>query len=170
MTTVARMCPLTTVSLADMAARIMQFRKFDQRSEDWVNTNPPIELTATLLAREGQWHVPGVAGRDHHADAPSRRVVTIGRWLRSGDSPVPGSGSWFQHAGGGRSIQPETMPSTPWRISSSCSSAFPSSTRLTGLLRWPASLPLPCEVSFRRRRSVRSGRIAQAPVRASSST
>ncbi|WP_419952518.1 hypothetical protein [Methylobacterium sp.] len=62
MTTVARMCPLTTVSLADMAARIMQFRKFDQRSEDWVNTNPPIELTATLLAREGQWHVPGVAG------------------------------------------------------------------------------------------------------------
>ncbi|MCJ2080730.1 hypothetical protein [Methylobacterium sp. J-090] len=62
MTTVARMCPLTTVSLADMAARIMQFRKFDKRSEEWININPPIELTATLLAREGQWHVPGVAG------------------------------------------------------------------------------------------------------------
>ncbi|MCC0808855.1 hypothetical protein FPV16_22070 [Methylobacterium sp. W2] len=62
MTTVARMCPLTTVSLADMAARIMRFQRFDMRAEDWLDINPPVEMTATLLAREGQWRVPPVAG------------------------------------------------------------------------------------------------------------
>ena len=62
MTTVARMCPLTTVSLADMASRVMRFHRFDQRAEDWLDINPPVEMTATLLAREGQWHVPPVAG------------------------------------------------------------------------------------------------------------
>ncbi|WP_081636563.1 PriCT-2 domain-containing protein [Methylobacterium sp. 285MFTsu5.1] len=62
MTTVARMCPLTTVSLADMAARTMRFQRYDGRAEDWLDINPPVEMTATLLAREGQWRVPAVAG------------------------------------------------------------------------------------------------------------
>lgn len=62
MTTVARMCPLTTVGLADMASRVMRFHRFDARAEDWLDINPPVEMTATLLAREGQWHVPPVAG------------------------------------------------------------------------------------------------------------
>lgn len=61
-TTVARMAPLNTVSLADMAARIMKFQRFDMRAEDWLEINPPVEMTATLLGREGQWRVPPVAG------------------------------------------------------------------------------------------------------------
>ena len=62
MTTVARMCPLTTVSLADMTARTMRVQRYDVRAEDWLDINPPVEMTATLLAREGQWRVPPVAG------------------------------------------------------------------------------------------------------------
>ncbi|WP_419828350.1 PriCT-2 domain-containing protein [Methylobacterium sp.] len=62
MTTVARMCPLTTVSLADMVARTMRVHRFDARAQDWIDINPPVEMTATLLAREGQWRVPPVAG------------------------------------------------------------------------------------------------------------
>ncbi|SFT30357.1 putative DNA primase/helicase [Methylobacterium sp. yr668] len=56
------MCPLTTVSLADMSARTMRFQRYDSRAEDWLDINPPVEMTATLLAREGQWRVPAVAG------------------------------------------------------------------------------------------------------------
>jgi putative DNA primase/helicase len=62
MTTVARMSPLVAVSLADMAARIMRIQKFDARAEDWLDINPPSEMTLTLLSREGQWRVPPVAG------------------------------------------------------------------------------------------------------------
>ena len=62
MTTVARMSPLVAVSLADMVARIMRVQRFDWRAEDWLDINPPGEMTLTLLAREGQWRVPPVAG------------------------------------------------------------------------------------------------------------
>lgn len=62
MTTVARMSPLVAVSLADMVARIMRVQRFDWRAEDWLDINPPSEMTLTLLAREGQWRVPPVAG------------------------------------------------------------------------------------------------------------
>lgn len=62
MTTVARMCPFTTVSLADVTARTMRVHRFDRRAEDWLDINPPHEMTATLLAREGLWHCPQVAG------------------------------------------------------------------------------------------------------------
>ncbi|SFM97961.1 PriCT-2 domain-containing protein [Methylobacterium pseudosasicola] len=62
MTTVARMSPLVAVSLADMAARIMRVQRFDRRAEDWLDINVPAEMTLTLLAREGQWRVPPVAG------------------------------------------------------------------------------------------------------------
>ncbi|WP_267428234.1 PriCT-2 domain-containing protein [Methylobacterium sp. GC_Met_2] len=62
MTTVARMSPLVAVSLADMVARIMRVQRFDWRAEDWLDINPPSEMTLTLLTREGQWRVPPVAG------------------------------------------------------------------------------------------------------------
>ncbi|QGY03581.1 hypothetical protein MMSR116_18065 [Methylobacterium mesophilicum SR1.6/6] len=62
MTTVARMSPLVAVSLADMVARIMRVQRFDWRAEDWLDINPPSEMTMTLLTREGQWRVPPVAG------------------------------------------------------------------------------------------------------------
>ncbi|MCJ2055649.1 PriCT-2 domain-containing protein [Methylobacterium sp. J-048] len=62
MTTVARMCPFTTVSLADVTARTMRVHRFDRRADDWLDINPPHEMTATLLAREGLWRCPQVAG------------------------------------------------------------------------------------------------------------
>ncbi|KAB7782293.1 bifunctional DNA primase/polymerase [Methylorubrum populi] len=61
-TTVARLRPLCSTSLADLAARVMRFKRFDKRSDDWVDMNPPAELMQTLLVREGQWRLPPVAG------------------------------------------------------------------------------------------------------------
>jgi putative DNA primase/helicase len=62
MTTVARMSPFGTVSLADQTARVMRVLKYDCRSQDWLDINPPHEMTATLLARDGHWKCPQVAG------------------------------------------------------------------------------------------------------------
>ncbi|WP_066927311.1 bifunctional DNA primase/polymerase [Methylobacterium sp. CCH5-D2] len=61
-TTIARLRPLCGTSLADLAARVMRFRRFDKRSNEWVDMNPPAELMQTLLVREGQWRIPPVAG------------------------------------------------------------------------------------------------------------
>ncbi|MHB2205255.1 PriCT-2 domain-containing protein [Methylobacterium sp. CM6257] len=62
MTSVARMRALSTIGLADIAAQKMRFQRYDVRAEDWLDINPPDEITATLLAREGQWRVPPVVG------------------------------------------------------------------------------------------------------------
>lgn len=43
-------------------SRIVEFRKFDKRSEDWVPTNCPEWLARALLARRGDWPVPPLAG------------------------------------------------------------------------------------------------------------
>lgn len=53
------MCP---ASMADHASRAMRFRRYDKRSEAWVVSNPPGEIIAALLAREGEWRLPAVAG------------------------------------------------------------------------------------------------------------
>ncbi|MGH1571756.1 hypothetical protein ACRAWG_15095 [Methylobacterium sp. P31] len=62
MTTVARFKPLCTASLADHAARAVRYQRFDGRSRDWITINPPNEVVAALLARDGQWSLPQVAG------------------------------------------------------------------------------------------------------------
>ncbi len=40
----------------------MRIQRYDMRAEDWLDINPPVEMTGALLAREGQWRVPPVAG------------------------------------------------------------------------------------------------------------
>ncbi|WP_336489688.1 PriCT-2 domain-containing protein [Methylobacterium nigriterrae] len=62
MTTVARLRSLCATSLSDIAARVMRFQRFDKRGQEWVDTNPPVEVMMTLLVREGEWHLPSVAG------------------------------------------------------------------------------------------------------------
>ncbi len=88
MTTVASMRPFTTVSLADRAARVMRVQKFDRRAEDWLDINPPHEMTATLLAARGC----GTARRWPASSRPRRSVPTV-RFdfarLRSSDAAVP---------------------------------------------------------------------------------
>ncbi|MFE1601590.1 PriCT-2 domain-containing protein [Methylobacterium sp. ID0610] len=53
------MCP---ASMADHAARVARFERYDARSEDWVTINPPAEVMTALLAREGEWRLSPVAG------------------------------------------------------------------------------------------------------------
>lgn len=61
-TTVARLRSLCATSLSDIAARVMRFERIDKREQEWVTINPPIDVMATLLVREGEWHLPAVAG------------------------------------------------------------------------------------------------------------
>ena len=62
LTTIARMRPLVPIGLADIAARIMRFQKFDGRAEDWLDVNPPTDMMAMMLEREGKWRLPSVVG------------------------------------------------------------------------------------------------------------
>jgi hypothetical protein len=62
MTTVARFRPMGDPSLADHAARVARFRRFDQRSGKWVDADPPVKAMRALLVREGEWRFPRVVG------------------------------------------------------------------------------------------------------------
>jgi hypothetical protein len=61
-TTVARFRPMCGDNLADHAARVAQFRRFDMRSSNWVVADPPAAALRALLAREGEWRFPRVVG------------------------------------------------------------------------------------------------------------
>ena len=61
-TTIARFRSFCQPSLADHLARTIRYRRFDKRCEDWVDTNPPPDMIGAMLAREGEWRLPPVAG------------------------------------------------------------------------------------------------------------
>lgn len=61
-TTIARFRSFCQPSLADHLARVIRYRRFDKRCEDWVDTNPPSDMIGAMLAREGEWRLPPVAG------------------------------------------------------------------------------------------------------------
>lgn len=61
-TMVTRFRAMCAAGLADHAARVAHFLKFDKRSDDWVPANPPADVVAALLAREGEWRLLPVSG------------------------------------------------------------------------------------------------------------
>lgn len=62
MTRVARLKPLCPDALSDQLAQVAKFQRFDDRRRAWANIDPPAKVAATLLAREGRWRLPPVAG------------------------------------------------------------------------------------------------------------
>ncbi|MCJ2071411.1 bifunctional DNA primase/polymerase [Methylobacterium sp. J-030] len=61
-TTVARLKTMCAASLADHTAQVARYQRFDGRSKDWVTINPPAEVMNALLARDGKWRLPPIAG------------------------------------------------------------------------------------------------------------
>jgi Bifunctional DNA primase/polymerase, N-terminal len=59
-TKVARFIKVEATYLRDLLGRVADFRK--KRSNKWVPIDPPPEVAQTILARQGEWKFPGVAG------------------------------------------------------------------------------------------------------------
>lgn len=62
LTRVARLRALGPDALTDILAQTAKFQKYDERRKSWVNVDPPSKVAATLLAREGKWQLPAIAG------------------------------------------------------------------------------------------------------------
>ena len=61
-TKVARFAEIGDVYLCDILGRIVSWERYDARSESWVYTDTPTKVARTLLARDGEWKFPKVAG------------------------------------------------------------------------------------------------------------
>lgn len=61
-TLTTRFKPMCPASMSDHAARVARYQRFDMRSEDWMDINPPKDAILALLARDGEWRLPAVAG------------------------------------------------------------------------------------------------------------
>jgi putative DNA primase/helicase len=59
---VARLRELGADALNDVLAQTVRFQRFDQRRQAWANVDVPEKVAPTLLAREGKWRLPPVAG------------------------------------------------------------------------------------------------------------
>jgi hypothetical protein len=61
-TKIARFVEIEGVYLCDLLGRIIVWEKFDKRSHEWVPVDTPAKVAETLLARDGEWNFPKVAG------------------------------------------------------------------------------------------------------------
>jgi hypothetical protein len=61
-TAVARLKILDAPYLRDLLARHVNWQRYDRRSDGMVETDPPLNVIATMLARTGDWKVPPVSG------------------------------------------------------------------------------------------------------------
>lgn len=48
--------------MAEAFTRVVSFKRFDKRAEEWVNSDCPHRIAETFLAREGQWRLPVLTG------------------------------------------------------------------------------------------------------------
>jgi hypothetical protein len=61
-TKVARFVPVDATYLRDRLCRVARWERFDMRAKQWVATDPPSAVPATVLARVGEWGFGVVAG------------------------------------------------------------------------------------------------------------
>jgi hypothetical protein len=61
-TTVAKLKPLCTDSALDMLGQTAIYQRFDARKGDWVRIDPTARIASMLLARDGDWRLPRIAG------------------------------------------------------------------------------------------------------------
>ncbi|TXN38973.1 hypothetical protein FV232_00970 [Methylobacterium sp. WL30] len=59
---VAHLRPLCKASLADILGQTMRFQRWDERRQSFVNMDVPPVVAETMLARQGQWRLPPLAG------------------------------------------------------------------------------------------------------------
>ncbi len=65
-----RMVPIKAVHLVDRLTRVVDFKRYDARSEEWVSTNCPFDLATAYLERVGDWKLSILTGI---IDAPTLR-------------------------------------------------------------------------------------------------
>jgi putative DNA primase/helicase len=61
-TKVAQLARIDPVYLRDLLGRYAVWQKFDTRGGKWIPTNPPSEIASTIVARQGEWQFPPIAG------------------------------------------------------------------------------------------------------------
>ena len=62
LTKVAQLAQLSSIYLRDLMCRFCEWQRFDKRAGEWVRALAPIAIANTLLARNGDWHVPEIVG------------------------------------------------------------------------------------------------------------
>lgn len=58
----ARLSVFTTDSFTEPVAEAAIYQRYSKRSKSWVDTDPPIQLVRTVLARERKWTFPRISG------------------------------------------------------------------------------------------------------------
>ena len=61
-TTAACLGEQNVYALIDMFSEAARWERFDGRSKEWICVNPPMQVAQILLARQGQWNFPSIAG------------------------------------------------------------------------------------------------------------
>ena len=61
-TKVARLCPVSVTTMCDHLARVSTWVKFNARKRSDVVADVPSDVSATILARDGEWKLPKLAG------------------------------------------------------------------------------------------------------------
>jgi hypothetical protein len=61
-TYVAQLARVDATYLRDILCREIEFHKYNVRKKEWVPTDPPKDVPATILARIGEWNFPPVVG------------------------------------------------------------------------------------------------------------
>ena len=61
-TLAAGLVALTSPAIRDALCGVAEFSRYDKRSKDWQVMDPPGDVASILLAREGEWRLPVIAG------------------------------------------------------------------------------------------------------------
>ena len=61
-TQTAKLKALARENMAEALSLAAEFQRFNIRKDDWTTIDPPVPVVALLLAREGQWRLPRIAG------------------------------------------------------------------------------------------------------------
>jgi putative DNA primase/helicase len=100
-TKIARLTSVTSAMLVDHLSRHADWRVFRRREKDWIPTDPPRALADIILARDGEWRLPRLAG-----------VITCPTMRRDGSIlSTPG----YDRETGLLLLDPPALPSIPMR-------------------------------------------------------
>jgi hypothetical protein len=58
----AALGPLASPAIRDVLCGVATFSRFDQRTKDFRDVDPPCDVALILLSREGHWQLPRIAG------------------------------------------------------------------------------------------------------------
>ena len=75
LTRTGQLKPISPIYMRDTMCRHAHWLRFDAKKKEWVQTKAPMDVAATLLARDGVWRISGNRRRDRMSDHAIRRVA-----------------------------------------------------------------------------------------------